>query len=119
MEFFVLALLAPLFAAVIMANSWQQHPHHRPGSKDIVTLVDLGYAIYEGEQLSTGVNQYLGMQFAAAPLGELRFRAPSDPIVNRTVQPATQVRHSGPIRKMWLSMLAYSTDHYVMLLAPQ
>jgi len=117
MDLFVLALLAPLFAAVVIANSWQRHPHHRPGNKDIVTLVDLGYTTYEGEQLSTGVNQYLGMRFAAAPLGELRFRAPSDPIVNRTVQPATQVRHPGPIRKMLLSMLAYSTDHYVTLWA--
>ena len=97
MDLFVFALFVPLFAAVVSANSWQWHPHHQPGSTHISTLVDLGYTLYQGEQVSASVNQYLGMRFAAAPLGELRFRTPSDPVVNRTVQPATQVRYPRPL----------------------
>ncbi|RDW71032.1 carboxylesterase [Coleophoma cylindrospora] len=40
---------------------------------------DLGYAIYEGTSLSNGVNQFLGMRYAAPPLGQNRFRLPSPP----------------------------------------
>lgn len=60
------------------------------------TTVDLGYAIYEGVvQPSEVITQWLGMRFAAPPLGNLRFRAPQDPIVNRSsVQLANQVRLS-------------------------
>ncbi|KFY70659.1 hypothetical protein V498_10282, partial [Pseudogymnoascus sp. VKM F-4517 (FW-2822)] len=42
--------------------------------------VDLGYAQYQGSRLAIGVDQYLGMRFAAPPLGDLRFRAPQDPL---------------------------------------
>lgn len=31
-------------------------------------LIDLGYARYQGTYLSAGVNQYLGMRYAAPPL---------------------------------------------------
>ncbi|WYZ34712.1 hypothetical protein EsH8_I_000988 [Colletotrichum jinshuiense] len=41
--------------------------------------VDLGYARYSGSVLPSGVNQFLGMRFAAPPIGNLRWRAPQDP----------------------------------------
>jgi hypothetical protein len=41
--------------------------------------VDLGYTQYEGYKLPSGINQWLGMRYAAAPLGDLRFKAPQDP----------------------------------------
>src|SRR5262245_29741677 len=49
--------------------------------------VDLGYAVYEGRGLSRGVNQFIGMRYAAPPLGDLRWRAPQDlPASNRLLQ---------------------------------
>ena len=64
------------------------------------TKVDLGYAIYEGFVEPNGVvTRWLGMRFAAPPLGNLRFRAPQDPPVNRSVvQMATQVRFHSSAR---------------------
>ncbi|RAL08273.1 carboxylesterase estA [Aspergillus homomorphus CBS 101889] len=56
--------------------------------------VDLGYSKYQGTRLAGGVDQFLGMRYAAPPLGDLRFRAPQDPIKNRTLQAATEY---GPI----------------------
>ncbi|KAK1636801.1 Alpha/Beta hydrolase protein [Colletotrichum phormii] len=41
--------------------------------------VDLGYARYAGNSLPSGVNQFLGMRYAASPIGNLRWRAPQDP----------------------------------------
>ena len=43
-------------------------------------VVDLSYASYRGTALSNGVTQWLGMRFAAPPLGHLRFAAPEDPL---------------------------------------
>lgn len=56
-------------------------------------VVNLGYAKYRGTRLPFGVDQYLGMRYAKAPLGNLRFRAPQDPNKNCRIQNATQVRH--------------------------
>ena len=55
-------------------------------------VVDLGYASYEGRSSSHGISQRLGMRFAAAPVGEMRFAAPQDPLVLAGVQQASQVR---------------------------
>ena len=41
--------------------------------------VDLGYAVYRGHTLPSGVNEYLGMRYAAPPLHDRRWRAPQDP----------------------------------------
>ena len=42
-------------------------------------VVDLGYSKYEGRVLSNGIVQWLGMRYAAPPVGDLRFAAPQDP----------------------------------------
>lgn len=55
-------------------------------------VIDLGYAKYEGIALTNGVNQYLSMRYAAAPLGDLRFRAPAPPELVSGVQEAKEVR---------------------------
>jgi carboxylesterase type B len=55
--------------------------------------VDLGYTQYEGYKLPSGINQWLGMRYAAAPLGELRFRYPQDP-PNSTKQTAHKVSYA-------------------------
>ncbi|KFZ18670.1 hypothetical protein V501_01087 [Pseudogymnoascus sp. VKM F-4519 (FW-2642)] len=54
-------------------------------------VVDLGYSQYEGTALSSGVDQYLGMRFAAPPLGNLRFKAPAEPLTATGIQIATEV----------------------------
>ncbi|KAL2018885.1 hypothetical protein VTK56DRAFT_310 [Thermocarpiscus australiensis] len=53
-------------------------------------LVDLNYTIYEGLQLSNGVNAFLGMRYAAPPVGDLRWRAPVEPLKTGTVEKATR-----------------------------
>ncbi|KAH8885148.1 alpha/beta-hydrolase [Thozetella sp. PMI_491] len=52
-------------------------------------VVNLGYTTYVGTQLSNGVNQYLGVRYAAAPLGKLRWRAPIKPPQTNAVETAT------------------------------
>ncbi|KAJ7676411.1 Alpha/Beta hydrolase protein [Mycena rosella] len=46
--------------------------------------VKLDYATYVGTSLAAGVNQFLGMRFAAPPLGNRRWRAPEDPCCLRS-----------------------------------
>lgn len=41
--------------------------------------VKLDYATYVGKTLSNGVDQFLGMRYAAPPVGDLRWRAPVPP----------------------------------------
>lgn len=53
--------------------------------------VDLGYTKYVGKALSNGISEWLGMRFAAAPLGELRFMPPQDPPRHHKPQPADTV----------------------------
>lgn len=55
------------------------------------TVVDLGYASYEGRTISTGITQWLGMRFAAPPVGDLRFAAPQNPLSVEGIQQATEV----------------------------
>jgi len=52
-------------------------------------LVHLDYASYQGTQLEAGVNQYLGVRFAAPPIGNLRWRAPQPPVKVEGTQNAT------------------------------
>ncbi|TVY73409.1 putative secreted lipase [Lachnellula suecica] len=58
---------------------------------DLSTIVDLDYAKYQGQNLPVGIKQWLGMRFAAPPLGDLRFRAPVDPVPVTGVQDASQL----------------------------
>ena len=53
-------------------------------------VVDLGYSKYAGRVVGDGTTQWLGMRYAAPPLGDLRFRAPADPHATRGVQDASK-----------------------------
>lgn len=41
--------------------------------------VELSYGTYSGTRLSNGISQWLGIPFAAPPVGNLRFAPPADP----------------------------------------
>ena len=56
-------------------------------------LVDLGYTKYLGTAIPAGITQWLGIRYAAPPVGDLRFRAPADPPASDTTQVANQVRN--------------------------
>ncbi|KAF7375452.1 Carboxylic ester hydrolase [Mycena sanguinolenta] len=53
-------------------------------------IVDLGYAQYQGAvNPANNIAHFLGIRYAAAPLGDLRFRAPQPPVNMTGVQQAT------------------------------
>ncbi|KAJ6477683.1 alpha beta-hydrolase [Mycena sanguinolenta] len=53
-------------------------------------VVDLGYAQYQGAvNPANNIAHFLGIRYAAAPLGDLRFRAPQPPVNQTSVQQAT------------------------------
>ncbi|KAH8882565.1 carboxylesterase [Thozetella sp. PMI_491] len=60
-------------------------------------LVDLGYTKLQGVAEQIGVTQWLGVRFAAPPLGQLRFAAPVDP------QPTTDVVDATKFQPICLS----------------
>lgn len=59
--------------------------------RTVSPTIDLGYAKYQGVSLEAGVDQYLGIRYAAPPLGELRWRAPQDPQPQADFQDASRV----------------------------
>lgn len=66
--------------------------HRRTSS----AVVNLGYSKYRGQAVGGGVSQWLGIRYAAPPLGNLRFAAPQSPLPNDTIQEANQVRRKNP-----------------------
>ena len=63
------------------------------GAVAVQNIVNLHYSLYRGEAIDNGVSQWLGMRFAAPPLGDLRFSPPVDPHATYGIQDATQVRN--------------------------
>lgn len=70
----MLAILALVLGLVL--GLARGHPKR---SSDIGLTADLGYSKYTGANVDNGVSQWLGIRYAAAPNGTLRFRAPQDP----------------------------------------
>ena len=60
----------------------------------VQSVVHLNYSAYRGFADSHGVTKWLGMRFAAPPLGDLRFREPQDPESESGIQDANAF---GPI----------------------
>lgn len=51
----------------------------------VVPLVHLDYTSYHGTALQNGITQWLGIRYAAPPVGDLRFREPQDPVVDNSI----------------------------------
>lgn len=54
-------------------------------------VIDVGYTKYQGITHRNGVTQWLGIRYAAPPLGHLRFAEPRDPHKEPPVQRADKV----------------------------
>ena len=54
-------------------------------------VVDLGYSKYKGKRFDDGTSHWLGIRYAAAPLGPLRFAEPQKPPHNDAIQLADTV----------------------------
>ncbi|KAJ7906506.1 Alpha/Beta hydrolase protein [Mycena leptocephala] len=52
-------------------------------------IVDLGYVQYQGTVSPANISHFLGIRYAAAPLGDFRFRAPQPPTNETGLQDAT------------------------------
>ncbi|PHH92608.1 hypothetical protein CDD83_6535 [Cordyceps sp. RAO-2017] len=63
-----------LRSAVLVAAAWLA-----PAATAVDTTVNLTYSQYRGVALANGVSQWLGMRYAAAPVGGLRFMPPQEP----------------------------------------
>lgn len=87
------ATYAVFLLAGVSAAVGSVFPHIRQENASSPT-VSLDYATYQGVRLPAGVDQYLGMRYAAAPLGDLRFRGPEDPETVSGVQDASSVSAS-------------------------
>lgn len=82
-----LHLLLPLLVVVLPLLGLPQRAWAVP------VTVSLDYSTYVGTAQTggTGVTQWLGLRYAAPPLGDLRFARPQDPPVVNTTQPANAV----------------------------
>ena len=68
----------------------------RDGDIGVDAIVDLGYSKYRGTAFADGTAHWLGMRYAAAPVGQLRFAAPQDPERTTTIQAADKVSLKPP-----------------------
>jgi hypothetical protein len=84
----VLIAMVALLALLTLVLSWSS-----PASA-IGATIQLDYASYKGKVVSDGVACWLGMRYAAPPIGHLRFAAPQDPATMPGVQDANTVSQS-------------------------
>ena len=73
-------------------------------------LVDLGYSRYQGQTVSGGIDQWLGIRYAAPPVGDLRFSAPQAPPRTDTILQADQVCSVAMFANSARLTLLYSMD---------
>ncbi|KAM0562320.1 hypothetical protein ACHAPJ_002007 [Fusarium lateritium] len=61
-------------------------------SNAVAPFVGLSYSNYKGNDLGNGVTQWLGMRYAAPPVGQLRFMPPQDPVRSRGTKDASKFK---------------------------
>ncbi|KAK8125311.1 triacylglycerol lipase-like protein [Apiospora kogelbergensis] len=85
----VIVLVAVLVPVLLHQRDEKTRDEQQKTPSDISKArVNLGYAQYQGSHLPNGVNQFLGIRFAAPPTGDLRWKAPAEPQVRSGDQPA-------------------------------
>ena len=75
-------MLCGIFFAVAISLRWVQA---------VDPLIDVSYTRYQGTSLPNGISQWLGIRYAAPPVGSLRFAAPQDPPSDGSIQLANEV----------------------------
>ncbi|KAJ3970094.1 Alpha/Beta hydrolase protein [Lentinula raphanica] len=100
--------LSLLVAGACPAHATATYSRSTNGS---VPVIDLGYAQYQGAFDSTNnLTNYLGMRYAAPPLGNLRWQAPQSPVSNDSgIQQATTQPLTCP-QADWGSASSYPTQ---------
>lgn len=97
---FIIMLIVGLVCGLVFglrAHCHEQSCHQTssngtsPSGNNVNLMVDLGYSSYKGFSVSNGVNQWLGIRYGAAPVGNLRFRAPQDPPTDNKLYKANTV----------------------------
>ncbi|KAL2827732.1 alpha/beta-hydrolase [Aspergillus cavernicola] len=79
-------------------------------------IVDLGYELHQAISYEehVGVYNFSNIRFAAAPVGDLRFRAPAPPIVNRTTaQTGSEARICPQALPSWMPQSMSNAISYV------
>ena len=115
----LIMLLIPALICGLYFGLVHSHPHGQ--NSTVPLIVDLGYSKYKGSRAEKGVTQWFGIRYAAAPVGDLRFRAPRDPPGNATLQMANEVHfsldfyHVADLNSMDLCAMA----HHHQVLIPQ
>lgn len=88
---FGLGAIAGLAATALVIAICLTLRHRSKRDKASDFFVDLGYSRYSGKSFKDGTTQWLGIRYAAPPIGNLRFAAPRDPLRNTTIQAANEV----------------------------
>ena len=93
-RYYAAAFISLAITALILINKWYLLPFPAPSplpDPNSGPLVDLNYTVYEGQRLPNGIDRFLGMRYAAPPVGELRWRAPAEPVHTGGVELAIRV----------------------------
>lgn len=107
-----LGAIAVLAATALVIAICLTLRHQRKRDNGSYFYVDLGYSRYSGKSFKDGTTQWLGMRYAAPPIGNLRFAAPQDPLRNTTIQAANGVS------KALITCAASSHTMLISLLVP-
>lgn len=75
-------------------------------------VINLGYSKYQGNTRKDGVTTWLGIRYAAPPIGDLRFAPPKDPPKHGGIQKADKVRLFLPIA-LTIPLILYSVARSV------
>lgn len=76
--------------------TWAYGSHARLIGNASTPIADLGYAQYKGNTSLTGTKVFYGIQYAQAPIGELRWRPPQDIEANNNYDPTQVLNAENP-----------------------